>query len=254
MGAPGLVDGKGGAGRVSGGGDRADVRQDADEVRFDEQDGSGIGAGERGRDALRGNREREARHGIHLGAYPHRVEPREDEPCEERLVQVARDHHPPGAVAGDGQGERFVALRRAVDAEAAEIRAPELGGEALRPAEQVAAQVEVVGSRRQRKVEPEQRVCELGRALVAGRRERRDRWIGEELGDRVGEWGVGLAHGDARVRRSSGHTPGICVRRRRRARARGLPEGPTRAGPPRDASRINERSGCTCSRRPHADG
>ena len=77
-------------------------------------------------------------------------------------MHAPRDDHPVAGAAGRAERHRLIALRRPVRAEAAEVGAPELGGEPLGPAEDVRAHVQVVGAGRERQVEEEEVVGEMG--------------------------------------------------------------------------------------------
>ena len=151
-------------------------------------------ARERLRDALGRDPDGQAGRGVDLGPHPDRLEPGEHEPREDRLVQVPRhDHRSPGPARRER--ERLVSLRRAVDAEAAEIGAPERRGEPLRLAEQVPLHVEVVGAGRQGEVVVQHVVGEVRGALVARRRERRDRRSSARYASAASASGrVGLIH------------------------------------------------------------
>ncbi len=131
---------------------------------------------------------------IDLGPDPDGLEAGQDEPGEDRLVEVPRDDRTlPGPCGRKREG--LVSLRRAVEAEATEIGAPELRRETLCRGEVAAARVEVVGARRQWEIVAQEVVGQVRRALVARGRERRDASVGEKCLGGVRERGVGLVHG-----------------------------------------------------------
>jgi hypothetical protein len=135
--------------------------------------------------------------------HVHRPGPGQDQPHQQRLVQVAADHH---LVAGSDRGQQVgvVAAGGAVDQEEAAVRPPGAGGQGLGQPPQA---VVVAG------VEPhvavEHSVAEQGpqlagrplAALVAGAGERHQAVLGvaaqrgQERGG-VGDRGLGGAHGE----------------------------------------------------------
>jgi hypothetical protein len=87
-------------------------------------------AGEGGGDVGGGDPEADAELGVDPGGHVHRPGPGEDQPHQQRLVQVAADDH---LVAGADRGQQvgLVAAGGAVDQEEAAVRAPGPRGQRL---------------------------------------------------------------------------------------------------------------------------
>ena len=192
---PGLVDDERDARFVTQPRERGHVADDADEGGLDEDDCLRVRRdGQRRGQRLGPDPVREPGALVDLGPDPDGLEPGQDKPGEDRLVEVPRDDRTlPGPRCRER--ERLVSLRGAVQAEAAEVSAPELRRETLGGGEIAAARVEVVGARRQREIVAQEVVGQVRRALVAGSREGRDARVGEKCLGGVGERGLSLIHG-----------------------------------------------------------
>ena len=106
-------------------GEAGDVAHRADVRRVPDEDRRGVG---RPVESLlqrrRGQAERDAPAGVHLGAHPDRLQPRQHQADEQRAVQRAADDHPLPR-DGDGQRGREVGVGRAGDGEPTAVGSPQ---------------------------------------------------------------------------------------------------------------------------------
>ena len=178
VGAPRLVDDQRHPARVGDLGERRDVGDGAEVGRRDDHRRDRVGlVGQRGVELLRGQAVRHAELRVELRGHEPRAQARQHEAVDGRGVDVALHHHPL-AEMGEGEADRVVAARAAVDQEPAAPRPPGLGRQSLRERERhlggIGPDVDALDAGRQ--VELEQPVAERlaqGRvraraALVAG--------------------------------------------------------------------------------------
>ena len=124
VGAPRLVDDQRHARRMGVACDRLDVRDHAHVAGLDQEHGASV----RRRSQCLGHRVRADGGGkaavrVDIGAYPDRLQARQHESGEQRLVQRPGDHHA-RTRRRRRQGQRLVAVARAGDREPAHVGAP----------------------------------------------------------------------------------------------------------------------------------